>query len=86
MTTIGATEVKNKFGQIMDQARREPVLVQSHGRDSVVIVDHEEFARLRRLEDAYWIARADEARKSGFLSPEETLARLSRNDPDEQPE
>ena len=77
MTTVGATDVKNRFGQIMEQARREPVLVQSHGRDSVVIVDHAEFARLRRLEDAYWEARANEAVKSGFLSPEETMTRLS---------
>ncbi len=78
MTTVAASDLKNKFGQIMDQARREPVLVQSHGRDVVVIVDHEEFARLKRVEDAYWAARADKATKSGFLSPKETAARLKK--------
>ena len=85
MVTVAATELKNKFGQIIDQARREPVLVQSHGRDMVVILDHAEFQRLRQLEDLYWIARADEALKSGFLSPEETMARLQmqRNQTDE---
>lgn len=51
MITVTASEVKNKFGQIMEQARREPVLVQSHGRNSVVILDHVEYERLRRLED-----------------------------------
>lgn len=76
MVTVAATELKNKFGQIIDQARREPVLVQSHGRDMVVILDHAEFQRLRQLEDLYWIQRADEAVKSGFLTPEETMARL----------
>lgn len=76
MVTVAATDLKNKLGQIMDQARREPVLVQSHGRDMVVILDHAEFERLRRLEDAYWTERAEAALKSGFLSPEETLARL----------
>ena len=76
MVTVAATELKNRFGQIIDQARREPVLVQSHGRDMVVILDHSEFQRLRHLEDLYWIARADEAMKSGFLSTEETVARL----------
>lgn len=76
MVTVAATDFKNKFGQIIDQARREPVLVQSHGRDMVVILDHAEFQRLRQLEDLYWIKRADEAMKSGFLTPEETIARL----------
>lgn len=76
MVTVAATELKNKFGQIIDQARREPVLVQSYGRDMVVILDHAEFQRLCQLEDLYWIARADQARKSGFLSPDETVARL----------
>lgn len=49
MLTVAATELKNKLGQIIDQARRQPVLVQSHGRDMVVIVDHVEFARLQQL-------------------------------------
>jgi len=76
MVTIAATDLKNKLGQVIDQARREPVLVQSHGRDMVVIVDHNEFARLRQLENLYWIERAEAALKSGFLTPEETLTRL----------
>ncbi|MCX6031318.1 MAG: type II toxin-antitoxin system prevent-host-death family antitoxin [Chloroflexi bacterium] len=76
MITVTASGLKGRFGQIMDQARREPVLVQSHGRDTVVILDHVEFTRLRHLEDAYWTARAEEALKSGFLRPEETIARL----------
>lgn len=76
MITVAATDLKNKLGQIINQAQREPVLVQSHGRDVVVIVDHEEFSRLRRLEDAYWAERAEEALKSGFLSPEQSMAFL----------
>ena len=76
MMTVTATELKNRFGQIVDQARREPVMIQNHGRDTVVILDHAEFARLRHLEDAYWLAHADEAIKSGFLGPEETLRRM----------
>lgn len=49
MIIVAATDLKNKLGQIIDQARREPVLVQSHGRDTVVILDHAEFARLCQL-------------------------------------
>jgi prevent-host-death family protein len=84
MSTVAATELKNKLGQVIEQARREPVFVKSHGRNTVVIVDHEEFARLRRMEDAYWAAKADEAAKSGFLSPEDTLARLTERMTEEE--
>lgn len=76
MHTIAATRLKNKLGEVIDLARREPVMVQSHGRDIVVILDHAEFLRLRRLEDSYWAQRAEEAQLSGFLTPEETMARL----------
>lgn len=85
MVTVAATDLKNKLGQIINQAQREPVLVQSHGRDMVVIIDHQEFARLRRLEDAYWTARAEEALKSGFLAPEESMAfLLTRHGPTDE--
>jgi prevent-host-death family protein len=76
MVTVGATELKNRLGEFIDKARREPVLVQSHGRDVVVILDHAEFERLRGIEDAYWIERAHQAAKEGFLSTEETMAYL----------
>jgi prevent-host-death family protein len=77
MTVIAATELKNKLGQVIEQARREPIYVKSGGQNTVVIVDHEEFARLLRIEDVYWAAKADKATKSGFLSPEDTVARLT---------
>ena len=86
MTTVAATELKNQFGKIIDLARREPVMVQNHGRDTVVIVDHEEFAHLRRLEDAYWGARADEALKSGLIGEERTAKLLSKYDLSDDPE
>lgn len=76
MITVTSTEAKRRFGEILDRARREPVRVQSHGRDVAVILDHEEYDRLRRREDAYWLARAEEGRQSGFLSAEETRAFL----------
>lgn len=76
MVTVGATELKNRLGEFIDKARREPVLVQSHGRDVVVILDHAEFERLRGIEDAYWLERAQQAAKGGFMTPDETMAYL----------
>ena len=72
-----ATEVKNRFGEYLEKSRHTPVLVEKTGRKYAVLVGYEEYERLRALEDAYWSARADEAKKSGFLGPEESMAWLT---------
>jgi antitoxin Phd len=77
MTQVSATEVKQRFGQVMEEVKRGPVIVQTHGRNSAVILDIEEYERLRRFEDAYWIARAEEAEREGFVGTEETLRVLT---------
>jgi prevent-host-death family protein len=48
MQTFAATDVAKKFGAIVDIARREPVLVESHGRPQVVMLSPQEYERLRR--------------------------------------
>lgn len=67
MVTVAATDLKNKLGQIMDQARREPVLVQSHGRDMVVILDHAEFERLQHLKENYQTTQIETPSASATL-------------------
>ncbi|KKB85328.1 hypothetical protein VW29_06670 [Devosia limi DSM 17137] len=46
MSTITATNAKNKFGQVLDQAQHEPVHVQKNGRDIAVVVSAAEYQRL----------------------------------------
>ncbi len=43
MSTMTATEAKNKFGQLLEMARKEPVRVQKNGRDVAVVLSPEEF-------------------------------------------
>ncbi len=71
MKTIAATEVKNKFGMVMDTALVEPVMVQKSGRSAVVMLSVTEYERLIAIEDAYWAARAAKAEASGFASSDE---------------
>jgi prevent-host-death family protein len=47
MSTITATDAKNRFGQVLEMARTEPVHVQKNGRDVAVVLSPEEFSRLR---------------------------------------
>jgi len=46
MSTITATDAKNKFGQVLDEAQREPVRIQKNGRDIAVVLSAAEYERL----------------------------------------
>jgi prevent-host-death family protein len=46
MSTITATDAKNRFGQVLEMARTEPVRVQKNGRDVAIVISPEEFQRL----------------------------------------
>lgn len=48
MQTVSASDAKNKFGELLDKARVEPVRVQKNGRDVAVVMSPEEFDRLLR--------------------------------------
>jgi len=78
MATATATEVKNRFGEFLEKARHEPVMVKKTGRNYVVMLNHTEFERLQALEDHAWGAAAMEAEKSGFIGTEETMKLLTR--------
>lgn len=47
MSSITATDAKNRFGQMLEMARTEPVHVQKNGRDVAVVLSPEEFRRLQ---------------------------------------
>jgi antitoxin Phd len=48
MTTISATEAKQKFAALIDAAQREPVRIQRHERDVAVLLSAEEYDRLHQ--------------------------------------
>lgn len=45
MSAMTATDAKNRFGQLLELARTEPVHVQKNGRDVAVVISPEEFER-----------------------------------------
>src|SRR5436309_2367898 len=48
ITKVTASEFQQAFGALSDKARREPVVITKHGRDSLVVMSAEEWARLKR--------------------------------------
>ncbi|QNL18532.1 type II toxin-antitoxin system Phd/YefM family antitoxin [Hyphobacterium sp. CCMP332] len=43
MKTYTATEAKNKFGQLLDDAQRGPVRIEKHGRGSSYVVSEADY-------------------------------------------
>ena len=72
MVTLSSKEAKDRFGVLMDTARREPVTITKHSRPFVVVVSTERYAELEALEDALWESRAIAAEKKGYLTTEES--------------
>ena len=73
MKTFAASEAKNGFGRLLDTAQREPVTIEKKGRPVAVVLSIEDYERLEALEDAWWVARAEDAKKQGdWLGPEKS--------------
>lgn len=52
MARINATDAKNRFGQLLEMAKVEPVHVQKNGRDVGVVISPEQYERLLELSSA----------------------------------
>lgn len=43
---ITSTEAQNQFGKLMEDAKKEPVMIQKNGRDQVVMLSAEDYERI----------------------------------------
>jgi prevent-host-death family protein len=48
MKIMTAIEAKNRFGQLIDAAQRQPVTVTKQGRPSVVVMSMEDYQRRKK--------------------------------------
>ncbi len=62
MKTVTAKEAKNRFGQLIDDAQRQPVTVEKNGRPFVVVQSFEDFQISQQLKMTSLRAAIDEAR------------------------
>jgi antitoxin Phd len=51
-STWSLQDAKNKFSRVVDAAREAPQTVTKHGKPAVVVLDADEYERLRRSERA----------------------------------
>ncbi|MBF0333112.1 MAG: type II toxin-antitoxin system Phd/YefM family antitoxin [Alphaproteobacteria bacterium] len=74
MKTAASTNVQNNFGEFLDTAGREPVVVTRTGRKVAVLMSWAEYERLTLLEDSALLARVKEAEAEGYLGADETAS------------
>ena len=56
MTRVSASEFQKAFGAMSDRALREPVAITKQGRDHLVVISAEEYARLKRRDRKVHVA------------------------------
>lgn len=49
MRTVSSADAKNRFGELLDTAQREPVTIEKHGRPVAVIVSAEEYQGIEAM-------------------------------------
>ncbi len=78
MREAAASDVKNRFGQMLETAMTEPITIEKKGRPVAVMMSIKEYERLTEIEDRYWSDKALKAVQEGFLTEEETKAWLEK--------
>ncbi len=77
MKSVAAAKAKSNFGELIDSAVKEPVVITKNERAVAVMVSKEEYERLLAIEDAVWAARAQAALSGGSpLNADESIKAL----------
>lgn len=56
MTQVTASEFQKTFGALSDKALREPIAITKQGRDHLVVLSADEYARLKRRDRQVYAA------------------------------
>ncbi|WP_119423000.1 type II toxin-antitoxin system Phd/YefM family antitoxin [Desertibaculum subflavum] len=49
MRSMAAGDAKNRFGELLDSAQREPITIEKHGRPVAVVISAEDYKELEGL-------------------------------------
>lgn len=78
MKSATATDLKNRFGEYLEQARTEAVEIRKTGRPVAVLLAFDEYRRLLALDDAWWAEQAQKAEKKGYVGPATAMKLIKR--------
>lgn len=79
MLKFTATDLKNRLGDVADEARSNPVIITRNGRPDLVLLSARAFALLQKESDLVWGTVAKRAHAKGdYLSVAESATMLRR--------
>lgn len=81
MAKVTSGEFQREFGRYRALAQREPVIITNHGRDDVVLLGAEDYARLRRYEQRpFHVSQLprEVVDELGNVKPPKTAAKFDR--------
>lgn len=85
-TTVSATEAKNKFGTVLAQAREKPIIIESHGHATAVVISIDEYEKYKAVREKQErdeaierlrVLRAEAERRNSDLTPEQAEALIN---------
>ncbi|HJR69674.1 MAG TPA: type II toxin-antitoxin system Phd/YefM family antitoxin [Gammaproteobacteria bacterium] len=81
MTKVTSGEFQREFGRYRALAQREAVIITNHGRDDVVLLGADDYARLRRYEQkAFHVSQLprEVIGELGSIKPSKAAAKFDR--------
>lgn len=66
MKFVTSTDFQNGVGRMLDEARKAPVGIQKHGKNSHVLMDYEEYERLKAAEELNHKIKVEAAMNESF--------------------
>ncbi|WKJ90930.1 type II toxin-antitoxin system Phd/YefM family antitoxin [Methylomonas montana] len=67
MKTINATQAKQSFGELLNNAQQEPVAIQKHQKDFAILVSSARYQELLAFEDTCLHNLAVLAEQEGYI-------------------
>ncbi len=76
--SLTATEAKNRFADMVDLARLEPVTITRNEKPVAIVLSPDEYSRLTASDDAYWGTLAKTVKPTDFHTPKESQDFLNK--------
>jgi len=76
MRTFNATQAKQLFGELLNNAQQEPVVIQKHQKDFAILLSSSRYQELLEFEDKCLHGLAAAAEQEGFIGADASKSLL----------